>query len=112
MSLMHFLPVVSRPLARSVDVYRDSTFRLAETRPMGRLWLPNEALTYLNAVNEHGFGCAEISQLKYERTARLYSETANKLTKQKSNMFVIIVSIYITCNVVDHLDHGLMGHIL
>lgn len=86
MAAIKFLPA-PRQLARSIDgVYRDSAFSLVGRLPTPVLLLPHDAPIAPNASGD-------ILKLEHKRAARLYSETARKATNQKSNTFVVIVSL-------------------
>jgi hypothetical protein len=94
---MHVLPVTSRSLARGVDgIYRDGSSCLVRTQLTSGL-LPIDVLSSFSESTYDAFGSSEISSYEraaYERAARLYSETAaRKSTDQKSNTFVVIVSL-------------------
>jgi hypothetical protein len=83
--------VTSRSLARSVDgVYRDSSSSLVRAQ-LTRGLLPDDGLSSFSESIHDAFESGEVSS--YERAARLYSETARKTTNQKSNTFVVIVSL-------------------
>ena len=108
--LMSLLPVTLRQLVRSVDgVYRDSTFSLVSAHLTKGSLLSVDALISFGTTRYYdGFGSAEF-KLTYVRAARLYSETARKISDQKPNMIDVIGSICIACNAADSFDHRLLS---
>jgi hypothetical protein len=91
--------VTSRSLARSVDgVYRDSSSNLVKAR-ITRELLPVNVLTSFSESTYDAFQSREVSSYEYARATRLYSETAKKTTNQKSNTFVVIVSLCVAASI-------------
>jgi hypothetical protein len=91
--------VTSRSLARSVDgVYRDSSSSLVRAQ-LTRGLLPVDVLSSFSESIYDAFESGEVSSYEYERAARLYSETARKTTNQKSNTFVVIVSLCVAASI-------------
>jgi hypothetical protein len=85
--------VTSRSLARSIDgVDRNSGSTFVRAQLTRRL-LPVDVLSSLSE-NISAFQSDEVSL--YEHAARLYSETARKITNQKTNTFVVIASCCVT----------------
>jgi hypothetical protein len=61
--------------------------------------LPGNALSSFSESTYAAFERGEVSSYEYERAARLYSETARKTTDQKSNTFVVIVSLCLAASI-------------
>jgi hypothetical protein len=88
-SLIDLLPVTSKSLARDADgIYRESRLVRAQLarRLLDDVRSPDEN-SYYDAFGSDGISC--------EHAARLYAETAQITTSQKSNTFVVIASIYL-----------------